>query len=405
MQVTLEDIEAARDRLDDESVVKQTPIETSRSLAAEVDATVRLKMEHLQRTGSFKTRGAYNKLTQVTAADSSIERAVAASAGNHAQGVALAATKTGIDSTIVMPRDAPQTKIDATRDYGAEVVLHGDNFPAAMDHARELVDEDSVFVHAYDDPDIVAGQGTLGLEILSQVPDVETILVPIGGGGLIGGIATAVKATDPDVRIVGVQAADAATVPQSLDKGGPETIDSMQTIADGIATGGISELTYDLIEASVDEVVTVTDTQIAESVLFLLERTKQMVEGAGAAAVAAMCSDAVDVTDEVVVPLLCGGNLSMTDLQTVLTHGLSSRGQIVRLRVHIVDKPGELGHISDLIADHGANIHDVQHVRSHPALDVGDAYLQFRIETSGAAQTERIIDTITDDGYEVRHLN
>jgi len=401
MQVTLADIREAADRLDDESVVRKTPVETSRSLATEVDATVRLKMEHLQRTGSFKTRGAYNKLTQVEG----VSRAVAASAGNHAQGVALAATKTGLDSTIVMPKDAPQTKIDATAGYGAEVMLHGDNFPEAMERARELIDDDSVFVHAYDDPAVVAGQGTLGLEILSQVPEADTILVPIGGGGLISGIATAVKSQSPSVRIVGVQAADAATVPQSLDKGGPESIDSMQTIADGIATGGISELTYELIETYVDEVVTVTDTEIAESVLFLLERTKQMVEGAGAASVAAMRSRKVDVNDEVVVPLLCGGNLSMTDLQTVLTHGLTHRGQIVRLRVQITDKPGELSRISDLIADRGANIHDVQHERSLPELDVGEAYLQFRIETNGAGQTQRVLEGIRSAGYEVDHLN
>jgi len=389
MQVTLADIREAADRLDDESVVRKTPVETSRSLATEVDATVRLKMEHLQWTGSFK----------------GVSRAVAASAGNHAQGVALAATKTGLDSTIVMPKDAPQTKIDATAGYGAEVMLHGDNFPEAMERARELIDDDSVFVHAYDDPAIVAGQGTLGLEILSQVPEADTILVPIGGGGLISGIATAVKSQSPSVRIVGVQAADAATVPQSLDKGGPESIDSMQTIADGIATGGISELTYELIETYVDEVVTVTDTEIAESVLFLLERTKQMVEGAGAASVAAMRSRKVDVNDEVVVPLLCGGNLSMTDLQTVLTHGLTHRGQIVRLRVQITDKPGELSRISDLIADRGANIHDVQHERSLPELDVGEAYLQFRIETNGAGQTQRVLEGIRSAGYEVDHLN
>lgn len=400
MAVSIADIEAARERLDDESVVHETPIETSRSLAAEVDATVRLKMEHLQRTGSFKTRGAYNKLTQV-ADKEGVSRAVAASAGNHAQGVALAATKTGLDATIVMPRDAPQTKIDATEDYGAEVVLYGDNFQEAMTHSHSLVGESSVFVHAYDDPDIVAGQGTLGLELLDQVPDVETVVVPIGGGGLIGGVATAIKARSPETRVVGVQAADAATVPQSLQKGKPETIDEMQTIADGIATGGISELTYDLIEAHVDEVVTVTDTQIAETILFLLERTKQMVEGAGAASVAAIRSDELDVSDEVVVPLLCGGNLSMTDLQTVLTHALTHRGQLVRIRVHIVDRPGEMSRVSDIIAQCGANIHEVDHERSVQDLDVGNAYLQFRVETSGESQTQRILNSLREADYAV----
>ncbi|MFD1647531.1 threonine ammonia-lyase [Haloarchaeobius litoreus] len=405
MQVTVADIEDARERLDDESVVRETPIETNRSLAAEVDAEVRLKMEHLQRTGSFKTRGAYNKLTQVVASGSDATRALAASAGNHAQGVALAATKVGLDATIVMPKGAPQAKIEATESYGAEVVLHGEDFQAAMRHAKTIVEDDCVFVHAYDDPDIVAGQGTLGLEIVEQVPDVDTVVVPIGGGGLIGGIATAVKARAPDTRVVGVQAESAATVPESLDKGFPVTIDSMQTIADGIATGGISELTYGLIEAHVDEVVTVTDTQIAESVLFMLERTKQMVEGAGATSVAAVRSDALDVSDEVVVPLLCGGNLSMTDLQTVLTHGLTHRNQLVHLQVHIVDRPGEMSRVSELIADCGANIHDVTHERSAKELDVGDAYLQFHVQTSGTGQTERILASLRDAGYDVELLN
>ncbi|WP_137290443.1 threonine ammonia-lyase [Natronorubrum halophilum] len=403
MNVTVSDIQDARDRFDDD-IVQVTPIETSRTLEKAVGATVRLKMEHLQRTGSFKTRGAYNKLAKCAHSSTEYTTAVAASAGNHAQGVALAAAKTGLDSTIVMPTNAPQAKIDATEGYGAEVVLRGQTFRNAMEYAKSIVDDDSVFVHAYDDPDIVAGQGTLGLEILEQVPSVDTVIVPIGGGGLIGGIATAIGERSPDTRIVGVQADGAATVPQSLQAGEPRTRDSVQTIADGIATGGISDLTYDLISEYVDEVVTVSDTEIAESVLFLLERTKQMVEGAGAVSVAAMRSDRLDVRDEVVVPLLCGGNLSMTDLQTVLTHGLTHREQVVRLRVRIVDQPGEMSHISSIIADCGANIRDVNHERSAMDLDVGNAYLQFRIETSGASQTTRIVESIRDAGYAVENL-
>ncbi|RQG98990.1 threonine ammonia-lyase [Natrarchaeobius oligotrophus] len=404
MDVTLSDIRLARDRFDDEDVVRETPLETSRTLDTEVGATVRLKMEHLQRTGSFKTRGAYNKLKTLTDADDEYAGVVAASAGNHAQGVALAATKTGLESTIVMPKNAPQAKIDATRGYGAAVELHGKTFREAMSHAKSIVDDDRAFVHAYDDPEIIAGQGTLGLEILSQVPDVDTVLVPIGGGGLIGGIATAIGELSPETRIVGVQADGAATVPQSLRKGEPHTRESVRTIADGIATGGISERTFALIDEYVDEVVTVSDTAIAESVLFLLERTKQMVEGAGAISVAALRSGQVDVEDELVVALLCGGNLSMTDLQTVLTHGLTHRDQLVRLRVRIVDQPGEMNRISELIADCGANISDVSHERSAKDLDVGHAYLQFRIETSGADQTDRIVESIRDAGYEVAHL-
>ncbi|MDT3437148.1 threonine ammonia-lyase [Haloarcula sp. 1CSR25-25] len=405
MSVSVSDIREAAANLDDESVVRQTPIETCRSLSTETGASVRLKMEHLQRTGSFKTRGAYNKLKNATAGECSVTHAVAASAGNHAQGVALAATKTGLDATIVMPKNAPQTKIDATAGYGADVELHGYSFQEAMAHAKSLVKDDSLFVHAYDDPEIVAGQGTLGLEILDQVPDVDMVIVPIGGGGLIGGIATAIGEISPDVQIVGVQATGAATVPQSLQKGEPKTVEEVQTIADGIATGGISELTYGLIDTYVDEVVTVTDTEIAENILFMLERTKQMIEGAGATSIAAMRSDDLDVDGKTVVPLLCGGNLSMTDLQTVITHGLTYRQQLVMLRVHIVDEPGRMEHISDVIADLGANIRDVRHERSVEQLRVGEAYLDFRIETSGPNQTERVLDAIDEAGYDVEKIS
>lgn len=406
MSIEFEAIQRAQDRIDDESVARETPIETSRTLDNDTDAQVFLKMEHLQRTGSFKTRGAYNKLAGIEEDDgTTAERAVAASAGNHAQGVALAAAKTGLDATIVMPTNAPQSKIDATRGYGADVELHGQNFQAAMNHAQSLVDENAVFVHAYDDPDIIAGQGTLGLEILDQVPDADTVVVPIGGGGLIGGVSKAIAKRTPSVHVVGVQAEDAATVPQSLQKGAPQTIDSVQTIADGIATGGISELTYDLIDQHVDEVVTVSDTEIAHSIRYLLERTKQMVEGAGAATIAALLNDYIDVTDETVVPVLSGGNLSATMLQRTLTHELTYRQQLVQLRVRIVDEPGKMGDISSIIADENANIRSVNHERAVDELKVGEAYLDIRIETSGDRHTRRIIQAIEDVGYEVTRLN
>lgn len=405
MSVTFADIEAAGDRLDDESVVKRTPVERSTSLGGMVGADVHLKMEHLQWTGSFKTRGAYNKLSGAAAAGD-VEHAVAASAGNHAQGVALAATTLGIDSTIVMPRTAPQTKIDATRGYGATVELHGKDFQAAMSHAKELASGgDSTFVHAYDDPEIVAGQGTLGVEMVEDCPDVDTVVVPIGGGGLISGIALAFSELAPDVRVVGVQAEKAATVPESLDKGIPQTLESVDTIADGIATGGVSELTLGLIEEHVDEIVTVSDGQIARAVLLLLERAKQLVEGAGAAGVAAMLSEELDVRGETVMPLLCGGNLDMTMLQTVLVHALTDRQQLLHLRVRIDDVPGRMAELSTLISEHDANIRTVRHERSVADLDVGEAYLVFRIETSGAEHSRTITESITDRGYDVAIVN
>ncbi|WP_117362971.1 threonine ammonia-lyase [Natrarchaeobaculum sulfurireducens] len=406
LPITFDDVEAARRRLDDPTVVKRTPVERSTSLESMTDATeVILKLEHLQWTGSFKTRGAYNKIKRCLA-EGDRERVVAASAGNHAQGVALAATTLGVESTIVMPRTAPQTKIDATRGYGATVELVGQNFQEATEYARDLAsDSDAEFVHAFDDPAIVAGQGTLGLEMYEQYPDVDTVVVPIGGGGLISGIATAFAEQNPETRIVGVQATGAATVHDSLEKGSPRTLESVDTIADGIATGGISELTLSMIEHHVDDVVTVTDAEIADAILLLMERAKQVVEGAGAASVAALLSDDLDVTDESVVALLCGGNLDMTMLMEVVIHALTRRKQLLKLRVHIDDQPGKMAHISGLIADCGANIQTVRHDRALEELDVGEAYLIFQVETSGVDHAVEILDSITAGGYEVELVN
>lgn len=404
MAVTLDDIRAARNRLDDSAVVRPTPIDSSQSLSELSDATVALKMEHLQRTGSFKTRGAYNKLAQIS--PDTVDRVVAASAGNHAQGVALAATTVGLASTIVMPRNAPQAKVDATRSYGANVELRGNGFQAAMNYAQQLSTRDDVlFVHAYDDPDIVAGQGTLGLEIHEQVPEANTVIVPIGGGGLIGGIGTALAEVAPEVRVVGVQAADAATVPQSLDKGAPVSLDHPDTIADGIATGSVSDLTLSLIKKHVDEVVTVTDGEIARAILLLLERAKQLVEGAGAASVAALLSEDLDVSGETAVPLLCGGNIDPARVQEVLDHAMADRVQLLRLRVRIDDQPGKMADISQRIAAQGVNIREVRHERAVDGLDVGEAYLAFEVITSGRGQAENAVDAIEDAGYVVERIN
>ncbi|MBX0324450.1 threonine ammonia-lyase [Halomicroarcula sp. F13] len=403
LPVTYADIERARERLDDDTVVKKTPVERSSSLDEFVGGEVYLKMEHLQWTGSFKTRGAYNKISQDV--EQGVDEFVAASAGNHAQGVALAATKCGADSTIFMPVNAPQAKVDATRGYGATVELVGKDFQETMAHAQAAVEEtDAAFVHAYDDTDIIAGQGTLGAEMYHDCPDVDTVVVPIGGGGLISGVSTAIKHLSPETRVVGVQATGAETVHESLDKGMPVTLDEVDTIADGIATGGISETTLSIIERNVDDVVTVTDTQIAQAILLLMERAKQVVEGAAAASVAAILSDDLDVTDETVMPLLCGGNLDMTQLRTVLIHALTERRQLMRLRVRIDDRPGVMEDISGTIADQGANIHDVRHERSVEDLDVGEAYLVFNVETSGQEHAAAIVDAIRETGYLVEDI-
>lgn len=401
MSVTIADIDRADSRLDDESVVRRTGIETNRSLDEKTGATVALKMEHLQRTGSFKTRGAYNKLKSLKESGCEATRVVTASAGNHAQGVALAATKTGFDSTVVMPKNAPQAKVNATAAYGANTTIHGRDFREAMEYARSLLGPDDVFIPAYDDPEIVAGQGTIGLEIAEQVPDVDTVLLPVGGGGLISGVSTALSDLSPETRVVGVQAAGAATVSQSLANGEPQSCAEVRTIADGIATGDISQLTYDLIDEHVDSVIEVSDAEITESVLFLLERSKQLVEAAGATTVAALLSDRIDVRGETVVPVLSGGNVELRDLQRILTHGLADRGQLVRMEVQIVDEPGQMAKVSEVIGQHDANIRNVRHERYITDLSVGEAYLDFRVETTGATQTERIVNAISDAGYEV----
>jgi threonine dehydratase len=404
MPVSLEDVRAARERHDDPAVVRQTPVDTSRSLSAMADADVHLKMEHLQRTGSFKTRGAYNTLAQADPA--AVGRVGAARAATPPPGAAGPATKVGLPATVVMPRNAPQAKVDATRDYGADVELEGDDFQAAMGHARWLAaDDDALFVHAFDDPDIVAGQGTLGLEVVEQVPAVDTVVVPIGGGGLAGGVGVALAGIAPDVRVVGVQAADAATVPDSLDKGVPVEDDDPDTIADGIATGGVSELTLGLIEEHVDEVVTVSDDEIAEATLVLLERAKQLVEGAGAASVAAVLSDDLDVAGETVVPVLSGGNIDTARLQEVLEHAMTDRTQLLRLRVRIEDRPGKMADVSERIAGEGANIREVRHDRAVDDLDVGEAYLVFQVVTSGRGQAENVVAAVEDGGYAVERVN
>jgi threonine dehydratase len=403
LPVTYADIERARTRLDDDSVVKETPVDRSSSLEEFSGGTVYLKMEHLQWTGSFKPRGAYNKISR--AVEKGETEFVAASAGNHAQGVALAAMRCGADSTVFMPETAPQAKVDATRSYGATVELVGRDFQAAMSRAQSAVKErDATFVHAYDDPEVIAGEGTLGVEMYHDLPSLDTVIVPIGGGGLIGGVSTAIKHLSPDTRVVGVQATGAETVHKSLDKGIPVTLDEVDTIADGIATGDISETTLSIIQRNVDEVVTVTDTEIARAVLLLIERAKQVVEGAGAASVAALLSDDLDVTGETVMPLLCGGNLDMTQLRTVLIHALTARQQHLRLRVRIDDQPGVMSEISGVIGQQGANIHDVRHERSVEDLDVGEAYLVFRVETSGAEHAATIIDSIRAVGYPVENV-
>ncbi|MFB6269562.1 MAG: threonine ammonia-lyase, partial [Halobacterium sp.] len=360
----LDDVLDARERVAD--VARHTPLDYSNTFSTMTGAEVHLKLECFQRTGSFKIRGATNRIRTLseTERDAGV---VTASAGNHAQGVALAASRSDVDSKVVMPETAPISKIKATKSYGAEVVLHGIDYDAAQAHAHELEDEEGrTYVHAFDDEHIMAGQGTLGLEIVDDLPEVDTVVVPIGGGGLIAGIATAVKAHDPDVRVVGVQAEGASTVAKSLQKGEPRSVDQVDTIADGIAVRRVGEKTFPVIRERVDEVVTVSDDEIATALMLMLERGKTLVEGAGATPLAALLEGKfVYEDDEVIVPALCGGNIDLNLLTTVIMRGLVDQGRYVKIRTVLKDRPGALNDLLDVVADERANIYAIQHDRTN----------------------------------------
>jgi len=398
--LSLSAIEAAADRV--AAVARETPLEYSHTFSEQTGAEVFLKLENMQRTGAFKIRGATNRIATLSAA----ERAagvVTASAGNHAQGVALAATRAGVDATIVMPEHAPISKVKATRWYGGRVVLDGIDYSEAQTRAHEIEREEGrTYVHAFDDEAVMAGQGTIGLEILDQQPDVETVVVPIGGGGLIAGIATAIKCQRPDVRIVGVQADGAASVPESLDAGEIHTRERVDTIADGIATRSVGERTFEVIEQRVDEVVTVSDEEIALAVTLLLERSKTLVEGAGAVALAAVLEERFDYEEgEVIVPALCGGNIDMNVLTTVILRGMIQMGRYLKITTVLKDQPGALQGLIGIIADHGANIYAIHHERASREIGMSDTEVEIELETHGPQHAADLLAELRSTGYEV----
>ncbi|MFC6952021.1 threonine ammonia-lyase [Halorubellus litoreus] len=401
--IELADVEEALERVRETS--RHTPIEYSHTFSDMTGAEVHLKMENFQRTGSFKIRGATNRIMTLPqeARDKGV---VTASAGNHAQGVALAASRSGVDSKIVMPEYAPISKINATQSYGAEVVLYGADYNEAADHAHELEEsEDRTYVHAFDDPYVMAGQGTIGLEIMDDLPEVETLLVPIGGGGLISGIATAVKGRNPDVRIVGVQAEGASSVAQSLQKGEIYERDSVDTIADGIATRRVGDQPFEVIRERVDEVVTVSDPEIAMALTYVLERGKTLVEGAGAAPLAALLFEKFDFEEgEVIVPAMCGGNIDLNTLTTVIMRGLVATGRYVKIKTVLRDRPGSLQDLLDVISAKKANIYAIQHDRTSRQIGMADTEVEIDLETRGHDHVEELIEAIRDAGYEVEVL-
>ncbi|AUV80490.1 threonine ammonia-lyase [Salinigranum rubrum] len=401
--LSLDDVLEAQPRV--EAVARRTPMQDSHTFSQMTGAEVHLKLENFQRTGSFKIRGATNRIATL----SEVEReagVVTASAGNHAQGVALAATRAGVDSTIVMPEFAPISKVNATRRYGGRVVLHGVDYSEAQEKAHEIErEENRTYVHAFDDPAVMAGQGTIGLEILDQCPEVETVVVGIGGGGLISGIATAIKAKSPDTRVVGVQAEGASSLADSLQKGEIVELDAVDTIADGIATRRVGEQTFEVIRERVDEVVTVSDEEIAMAVTHLLERSKTLVEGAGGVPLAALLAEAFDYDEgEVIVPALCGGNIDLNVLTTVLMRGLVETGRYLRIRTVLKDRPGALLHLTEILVDHRTNIHAIHHDRTSKDVAMNAAEVEIDLETRGGPHVDDLLADLRDHGYEVEVL-
>ncbi|MCW2856790.1 MAG: L-threonine ammonia-lyase [Marmoricola sp.] len=394
----LDDVRAAAVLLRDVAIT--TPMEESRWLSAVVGGPVLLKCENLQRTGSFKIRGAYVRMANLSAEERA-RGVVAASAGNHAQGVALAARMLGIKATVFMPEGAPIPKLNATRGYGAEVIFHGAILDEALVRAIEYAEETgAVLIHPFDHPDIVAGQATCGLEILEQAPQAATVLVPTGGGGLIAGVALAIKALRPDVRIVGVQAEGAAAYPGSLTAGEPVALASMRTMADGIAVARPGVVPFAAIEQYVDEVVTVTEESISRALVLLLERAKVVVEPAGAVAVAAIL-DRPDAYATPAVAVLSGGNVDLLLLAKLIRHGLASAGRYLNIGVRIPDRPGGLAALLGGLAADGANVLDVVHERTSGSLDVDEVEVHVQLETRGPEHAEAVLAHLREHGYRV----
>lgn len=376
-----------------------TPLAPSRTLRELTGAEVYLKAEHMQRSGSFKVRGASYKLSRLTEQEYR-GGVIAASAGNHAQGVAIAAAQYNIPCTIVMPETAPLAKVTATQGYGAEVVLHGFTYDDAYQHCLELQETSgATFIHAFDDPDIIAGQGTLGLEMLSDLPDADALVVPIGGGGLMAGIAIAARALRPDITIIGVQAAGAAGCRASLEAGKLQTLPTIMTIADGIAVKRPGTLTFSIISRLVDEVVVVDDEAIISAVLFLMERNKMLVEGAGAVGVAALLSGIIKLSGKKVLVPLTGGNIDINLVSRFIEHGLAAAGRYFVIHTRLTDRPGELMRLLTIIAEMRINVIDVRHQRISSRLPIMQREETLTLETRDRAQCEQLLQRLRADGY------
>jgi len=395
--IQLSDVQTALGRI--RADIRVSPCPRSETFSAVTGNSIYLKMDNQQRTGAFKERGALNRILSLSS-DERARGVIAASAGNHAQGVSYHAGRHGVRARIVMPLPTPLTKVSATRAYGAEVVLHGTNYDEAYENAMELAQQDSlVLIHAFDDESVIAGLGTLGLEILQQHPDIEVIVSPIGGGGLIGGVACAVKESRPSVKVYGAQPARIPSMKAAIAAGKPVTLDSAKTIADGIAVRRAGDYTLPLVQKYVDDIVTVEEEEIANAILLLLEREKTLAEGAGAAAIAAVLNRKIQLQNKRVAVLVCGGNIDVTLLSRIIERGLVKDGRLVRLRVHLPDYPGALHRLTGILADHRANIVETSYDRAYHGVNLGDTAIDITMETRGPQHITELISALAGAGY------
>ena len=395
--VTLASIRAARVRIGE--AIYTSPCQHSCDLSEFAGLPLHLKLENLQRTGSFKERGALNKLLTLSQAER-VRGVITASAGNHAQGVAFHSAALGIQAQIVMPLATPQIKVAATRGFGAEVFLHGSNYEEACEEATRICREESrTFIHPFDDPEIISGQGTIGLELLEQVSGLEAVVVPVGGGGLIGGIACALKETNPKIRVIGVEPEKLPSMLRAREAGQPMTIVTEATIADGIAVRRAGDVTLPLVSRYVDEIVTVDDEEIASAILMLLEHEKTLAEGAGAAALAAVLQSKADLLGRRTVVLVSGGNIDVTLLAKIIERGLVKDGRLLRVRVHLQDRPGALLALTQVLAGERANIVETIHNRSYYGVSLGETVIDVTLETRGAAHITAISRALGEAGF------
>ena len=396
--VTYRDIVEARKNI--RQVVRHTPLEYSTTFSELVGGEVFFKYENLQKTGSFKIRGALNKIITLDNPERS-KTVIAASAGNHAQGVAFAATKAGYRSIIVMPQGVSITKLTATKNYGAQIVLSGQSYDEAYLAAEKMQQENgAAFIHAFDDPAVIAGQGTVGLEIVEDLPDVETVVVPIGGGGLISGVAAALRHIKPGVKIIGVQAAGAPAMKMAIDNGSVRELAAVSTLADGIAVKHPGELTFSMVRELVDDIVLVSDEEIAEAILMMLERGKVLCEGAGAVGVAAVLHKRALIKGPTAV-IISGGNIDVHTLSIIIERGLIKAGRYVRVKTVVVDKPGTLQKLLGILAETKTNVVSITHERILPRVPITQAEIQLDLETRDKEHVTEILNVLSNNGYAV----